>query len=204
MTDLAAEKQTIREVVENWVMWRDARMWDQFRTVWHPEGWMMATWFQGGFQDFIKVSQEGFDRGVRILHELGGTTVDLAGNRAIAQARLKIMQRALVDGVLCDVSCYGRTYNFLEKRGDKWGIVLRENIYEKDRLDPVDPAAVLKLDKDLLASFPEGYRPPAYLQTRVGYKVKTDMPGHEGPELEALYARGKKWLEGKPLEKAKS
>lgn len=204
MTDAAADKQTIREVVENWVLYRDARQWDRFRTVWHPEGWMMATWFQGPFEDFIKVSREGFDRGVRILHELGGTTVEVAGNRAIAQTKMKIMQRAPVDGVLCDVSCYGRSYNFLEKRNGKWGILLRDNIYEKDRLDPVDPAAVLKLDKDLLARFPEGYRHLAYLQTRVGFKVKTDMPGHEGAALEGLYRRGKKWLEGKPLEKASS
>jgi SnoaL-like protein len=202
MADVAAEKQAIREVVENWVLYRDARMWERFRTVWHPEGWMMATWFQGGFEEFIKASQEGFDRGVRILHEISGTTVDIAGNRAMADSKMKIMQRAPVDGVLCDVTCFGRFYNFLEKRDGRWGIVLRETIYEKDRLDPVDPAAVLKLDKDLLARFPEGYRHLAYLQTRVGFKVKTDMPGHEGPVLEALYARGKRWLEGKPLEKA--
>jgi hypothetical protein len=204
MADVAADKQTIREVVENWVLYRDARQWDRFRTVWHPEGWMMATWFQGGFEEFIKVSQEGFDRGVRILHEISGSTVDVAGNRAIADSKMKIMQRAPVDGVLCDVTCFGRFYNFLEKRNGKWGIVLRETIYEKDRLDPVDPAAILKLDKDLLARFPEGYRHLAYLQTRVGYKVKTDMPGHEGAVLENLYQRGKKWLEGKRLEKAKS
>jgi hypothetical protein len=193
------DKQTIRELVENWALWRDARMWDRFRTVWHPEGRMMATWFQGGFEDFIKVSQEGFDRGVRILHELAGSTVEVAGNRAIAQTKMKIMQRATVDGVLCDVSCYGRFFDFLEKRNGKWGIVLRQPIYEKDRLDPLDPSAKLSLDQDLLKRFPEGYRHLAYLQTRVGYKVKPDMPGHEGAELEALYARGKGWLEGKAL-----
>jgi hypothetical protein len=77
--------------------------------------------------------------------------------------------------------------------------VLRETIYEKDRLDPVDPSATLKLDKKLLGSFPEGYRHLAYLQTRIGYKVKTDMPGMEGPELDALYAKGEAWLKGKKL-----
>ena len=204
MTNAAADKQAIREVIENWVLYRDARMWDRFRTVWHPEGWMMATWFQGPFEEFIKVSQAGFDRGVRILHEVSGSTVDVAGNRAIADSKMKIMQRATVDGVLCDVTCFGRFYNLLEKRNGKWGIVLRETIYEKDRLDPVDPAAKLSLDQDLLKRFPEGYRHLAYLQTHVGYKVKPDMPGHEGAALEALYARGKSWLEGKPLQKTKN
>ena len=47
---------------------------------------------------------------------------------------------------LCDVTCWGRAYDFLEKREGRWGIVLRRHIYEKDRIDPVDPAAKLTLD----------------------------------------------------------
>src|SRR5829696_7876073 len=46
----------------------------------------------------------------------------------------------------------------------------------------------------LLQSFPEGYRHLAYLQTRIGYTVKPDMPGIDGPELAALYDRGGHWL----------
>ena len=76
--------------------------------------------------------------------------------------------------------------------------MLRQPIYEKDRMDPVDPAARLELDRALLARFPEGYRHLAYLQTQIGYAVKTDMPGLQGPEVEALYARGARWLAGGP------
>lgn len=194
------DRLLIRELVENWVLWRDARLWDRFRTVWHPEGRMMATWFQGTYEEFIRVSQEGFDRGVRILHFLGGHTCDIAGERAIAQTKMKIEQRAPVDGVLCDVTCTGRFYDFIERRNGRWAMVLRQPIYEKDRLDPLDPSADLRLDRDLLESFPEGYRHLAYLQTRIGYKVKPDMPGHDGAALEALYARGAAWLAGKPLD----
>ena len=79
------------------------------------------------------------------------------------------------------------------------GIVLRRHIYEKDRIDPVDPAAKLSLDPALLARFPEGYRHLAYLQSRVGYTVKNDLPGLEGSALEALYAQGAAWLRGEPL-----
>lgn len=194
-----ADRLAIRELVENWAVYRDARLWDQFRSVWHKEGWMMATWFQGPYEEFIKVSQEGYDKGVRILHFLGGTSIELKGKRAIAQTKMTIAQRALVDGVLCDVVCTGRFYNMCEKRRSRWGIVRRETIYEKDRLDPVDPAATLKLDQALLNRFPEGYRYLAYLQTRIGYKVKSDMPCLDGPALEALYAQGAAWLKGKKL-----
>src|ERR1700674_886456 len=171
------DQRAIRYLVENWAVWRDALLWDRFRTVWHDDGRMMATWFQGTADEFIKVSQEGYDRGVRILHFLGGTTIDLAGARAVSQTKMTISQRGLVEGVMCDVVCTGRFYDFLEKRQGRWGLVLRQPIYEKDRLDPVDPAASLVLDRKLLASFPAGYRHLAYLQARIGYTVKTDMPG---------------------------
>ncbi|MCC7347060.1 MAG: nuclear transport factor 2 family protein [Variibacter sp.] len=196
MTEGMQDRLLIRELVENWAVWRDARLWDRFRTVWHPEGVMHATWFQGPFEDFIRVSREGYDRGVRILHFLGGSSIDVAGDRAIAQTKMTIAQRASVEGVLCDVVCTGRFYDFLERRAGRWGMVTRQPIYEKDRLDPVEPGAAPKLDSVLLARFPEGYRHLAYLQARIGYTVKPDMPGHDGPELAALYDRGARWLEG--------
>ena len=199
MADVAAEQRAIRNLVENWAVWRDARLWDRFRSVWHADGRMMATWFQGGFEDFIKVSDEGWARGVCILHFLGGSSIDVAGQRAIAQTKMTISQRAAVEGVICDVVCSGRLYDFFEKRDGRWGLVLRQPIYEKDRLDPVDPAAKLVLDRDLLARFPEGYRHLAYLQTKIGYQVKTDMPGIEGRELDKLYERGARWLNGEAL-----
>jgi hypothetical protein len=193
------DRQAIRDLIENWVVWRDAGDWERFAGVWHDDGRMMATWFQGPASEFIRVSREGFARGVRILHFLGGTSIDLAGERAIAQTKMTISQRASVDGVMCDVVCTGRFYDFLERRAGRWGLVLRQPIYEKDRLDPIDPAAMLTLDKDLLSQFPEGYRHLAYLQTRIGYQVKRDMPGLAGPEVEALYARGRSWLQGGAL-----
>ncbi len=194
-----SDQLAIRALVENWVIWRDARMWDRFRTLWHSEGQMWATWFQGSAEEFIKVSQDGHEHGARISHMLGGMSCDIKGKRAIAQTKMTITQRAEVEGVLCDVSCSGRFYDFLEKRKGKWGIVLRRLTYERDRLDPLDPAAKLVLDKTILAQFPEGYRHLAYLQVRNGFKVKRDLPGLEGPELDALYAKGEAWLKGKKL-----
>ncbi len=190
------DRQQIRDLVENWAVWRDAGDWERFRTVWHDDATMMATWFQGPATEFIRVSREGFERGVRILHFLGGTSIDVNQDqdRAIAQTKMTISQRAEVHGVSCDVVCTGRFYDFIEKRDGKWAIVLRQPIYEKDRLDPVHPAAHLELDQQLLDRFPVGYRHLAYAQTAIGYDVKRDMPGLTGPEVEDLYARGAAWL----------
>jgi hypothetical protein len=190
------DRLAIREVVENWVVFRDSADWERFATVWHSDGYMTATWFQGPAQDFIEVSRKGFEAGVNILHQLGGWSCELAGARAVSQAKMVILQRAEMDGVMCDVACWGRFYDFFEKRDGRWAIVRRQPIYEKDRLDPVDPAAHLALDAGLLTRFPEGYRHLAYLQTKAGFLVKQGLPGLRGPAVERLYAEGRAWLAG--------
>ena len=193
----AADRRAIRDLIENWVVWRDAGDWDRFRTVWHPDGRMNATWTQATVDQFIEGAKKA--RLGSGLHFLGGTSIDIAGHRAVTQTKMTISQRAEVEGVLCDVVCTGRFYDFLEKRDGRWGMVLRQPIYEKDRLDPVTPGAVPVLDQALLAQFPPGYRHLAYAQTRGGHTVKRDMPGTTGPEVEALYARGAAWLAGERL-----
>ena len=196
MTGVVDDELEIRRVVERWVLWRDAGDWERFATVWHDDGFMMATWFQGTADEFIRVSREGFERGVSILHFLGGSTVELAGDRAVSQTKMTISQRATVHDVSCDIVCTGRFYDFFERRDRRWAIVLRQPIYEKDRLDPVDPSASVDLDAAVLARFPAGYRHLAYAQAQLGYDVKTDMPGLTGPQVDYLYERGARWLAG--------
>jgi hypothetical protein len=190
------DRLQIVEVVQNWALWRDAGDWERFRTVWHDDGWMTATWFQGPAPKFIEVSKAGFEKGVSILHFLGGSAVDLKGNRAVAQTKMTISQRGTCEGEAVDVVCTGRFYDFFEKRAGRWAIVRRQPIYEKDRMDPVDPGVRIKLDPDLLGSIPEGYRHLGYLQSRLGFAVKRDLPQLKGPAVERLYRQGRAWLEG--------
>jgi hypothetical protein len=74
--------------------------------------------------------------------------------------------------------------------------VKRQPIYEKDRLYPVDPTAVVTLGPKLLSHYPEGYRHLAYVQIKHGFKVKPNLPGLRGTAVEKLYAEGRAWLEG--------
>jgi hypothetical protein len=205
MNNELQDELLIRQMVERWAVWRDAGDWDRFATVWHPEGQMMATWFQGPFSEFIRVTQEGWSKGVSILHFLGGSAIEVAGERAICQTKMTISQRGMVEGaggpVLCDVVCTGRFYDFVQKHKGQWKLLHRQPIYEKDRIDPVDSTAVLQLDQQALADFPEGYRHLAYIQTRIGYTVKLDMPMLKGPVVDQLYRSGARWLAGGALER---
>jgi hypothetical protein len=195
------DRFAIRELVENWVVWRDSGQWEKFRTLWHDDGRMVATWTQGTADEFIAMSKAGFAKGMHILHFLGGHSAEIRGARAIAQTKMTILQRARVHDVDVDVALLGRFYDFLEKRDGRWGLVLRQPIYEKDRMDTLEPGAPLKLDRAALEKFPVGYRHLAYLQSSIGYQVKPSMPGLFGPEVEELYASGAKWLAGDELDR---
>jgi hypothetical protein len=203
MSDTLQDELLIRRMIERWAVWRDAGDWERFASVWHPDGVMMATWFQGPFAEFIRVTREGWDKGVSILHFLGGSAIEVAGDRAVAQTKMTISQRGMVEGadgpVLCDVVCTGRFHDIVVRHEGEWKLLHRQPIYEKDRIDPVDPTAQLKLDAAVLASLPEGYRHLAYIQTRIGYRVKLDMPMLKGAGVQALYQRGARWLAGGEL-----
>jgi len=157
---------------------------------------MMATWFQGSAEDFIKVSIEGFKRGIYILHFLGGSEIQIQGSRAIAQTKMTISQRGDVHGVECDIVCTGRFYDLIELTGSGWRVVLRQPIYERDRMTPLMPGKVFDLNPEIIKLYPDGYRHLAYFQHSLGYQVKRDMPGLIGSRLESLLKNGRNWLNG--------
>lgn len=196
------DRAILRELLQNWVVWRDSAHWDEFRKVWHEDGLMVASWKQAPFEEFIAASHAVMERGIDILHMLGGSAIKVEGNRAISQTKVEITQRAPIDDVLCDVNCLARHYDFWEKRRDplgeiRWGLVLRETIFDKATMFPVEPGAQIAIDHALFDQFPAQYAALAYLQEKAGYTVRRDMAhGWRGPSVEALYRRGEAWLGG--------
>ena len=194
--EVAMDRMAIRELLENWVVWRDAGEWERFATVWHDNGRMNATWFQASAGDFIAGCRKAFEAGLVGLHTLGGTSIEVRDSRAVAHTKMQIVQRGEVDGVEVDVTCVGRFVDALEKRDGRWGMVLRQPVYELDRMTPVGSAQLPELDDTLLRAYPEGYRYLAYLQTKMGFAVSEALPGTRGPEISELNARMSEWLNG--------
>ena len=191
-----ADQLEIRQLIENWALWRDAGEWDRLATVWHPEGRMVTTWGEATGAEFVVRSRGAWEAGVQVLHLLAGTSIDVAGSRAVAQTKMQIMQRGAVHGVPVDVVCTGRFCDAIETYDGRWVIRLRQPVYEMDHISPVDPAQTVSLDPELLASFPVGYRHLGYLQSQVGLTVTKGLPGTRGPAADELRARMARWLAG--------
>jgi hypothetical protein len=188
------DKLAIGEVIQSWALWRDTGNWAGLRSAFHPDGTMTATWFSGSVEDFIAGCQRSWAAGSRSAHFIGGSVIQLKGAKALAETRIILLLRDVLDEIEVDVTCYGRFYDRLVKTGDQWRILTRGVIYEKDRIDPVRPGAVLTLDDAELRRFPEGYRHVAYVQTKRGLRVAPDRPTPRSAELERLYRDAAAWL----------
>jgi hypothetical protein len=183
--------------------------WENFESLFHPDAYVYTTWTgRTAIADFIKASKAGMDNGAFIMHRIHGTSVELQGNRAVAKMKATITQRFNLDQCLVDAEADCRFCMFFEKRGDKWGAAFVRHWYEKDKLIPVDPRRVPRLDDLKLETYPNGYRYLAYCQeATMGVKVKMDMPGHRnegdsvtGKEHDKLYFQMKQWLDGEAVD----
>ncbi|MGA8075986.1 MAG: nuclear transport factor 2 family protein, partial [Xanthobacteraceae bacterium] len=132
-------------------------------------------------------------------HHLFAPTVRLNGDRAVAETPVIIRVRQKFKEVPVDLTSCSRFLDRLERRVEGWRIAERAAIYERDRLDPVEPSA--EFDKLFLAGgaarFPEQYRYMAFrLAHSEGRALAAIVYRDGGPETAELYARFSAWLDG--------
>lgn len=188
------DKQDIGEVVHAWALARDTGNWAGLRAAFHRDGQMTATWFSGTVDEFVARSKAAWERGARVGHFMSGSVVRLNGRKALARSKFVLHTRYAVDGVDVDVTCYGWFLDRFVKDADRWYILRRNGVYEKDRLEPVRPGDVLRLDEALLAGLPEGYRYLGYTQAKAGMTVDRGLPTPRSPALETLVRDAEDWL----------
>ncbi|KAJ5814628.1 hypothetical protein N7474_006405 [Penicillium riverlandense] len=209
--NLLLERMKLRELAEGWPCYRDACEWENFASIFHEGAYLYTTWSgKVLFTDFFEVSKAGMDKGAFIMHRCHGTTTDITpdGHRAVTKMKATITQRFVIDGVEVDVECDCRFCFFFEKVDGRWGARFVRHWYEKDKIIPVNPSKIPKIDDTKLASYPEGYKFLAYCQEKtMDVSVIKDMPGHNrhkgtpsGDKHDLLYKQAKVWLEGGNLE----
>ena len=188
-------RAVIREAVENWALWRDSGRWRELRALYTAAAVVHTTWFVGTAAEFVQRCMEAAGRGSRSQHFIGAVCVELNGARAIAESRAMLLVRAPLHGVEVDVTCWLRFYDWFVHEARSWRIHMRSGVYEKDRLDPVDPSQDIVLDAAELARYPAGYRHLAYLQAAGGARITPDLPTPGSEALARLYAEGERWLQ---------
>ncbi|TKA49642.1 Pea pathogenicity protein 2 [Friedmanniomyces endolithicus] len=189
-TDLAIERFKLRELAEGWPMYRDSCEWENLASIFAPNAYIYTSWTgKTPYQNFIAASKAGMDDGKFIMHRCLGVSTDISleGDRAVTKMKAQITQRFVLDGCEVDVDVDCRFCYFWEKgtesvtdvaRGE-WRARLVRHWYEKDKLIPVNPNKVPKLNEVELEEHPYGYRYLSYCwQTAYGIRLSDDLPGH--------------------------
>jgi hypothetical protein len=193
-TSTAETRDAIRRVIDEWALCRDTGRWEKLRSLYAPGATMQTTWFDGSADEFVERSAKGFGRSARAQHLVGTSVIDVRGTRAIAESRITLLLRTGLGPAQVDVTCYGRFFDFFEGRGSNWLICKRIPVYDKDRIDAVNPDEHLEIDREALSRFAEGYRHVAYVQTLAGADLTKGLIEPGSVEEQELYRQGAAWL----------
>jgi|SRR5271155_2296924 len=195
-----ADKFAIAELIQAWGVYRDQGKWQELRSTFTPDGHISISWFRGSFEEFVERCKANFaaaDTWSR--HHLMTPTVKLNGDRAVAETSVIIRVRQTLKDVPVDLTSCSRFLDRLECGRGRWLIAERAAIYERDRLDPVEPSAAYEalFIAGGAARFPEQYRYMAFrLAHAHGRRLAPLVYRDGGPETADLYARFSEWLAG--------
>ena len=193
-----SDKTACAELIQAWGFARDQGRWDDLAAIFHPGGEIAVSWFRGPYPEFVAHCRKNFGSGIQAKHLLWPARVQVNGARATAETNVAIMVRQTIDGVAVDLTSYGRFLDRLERRNGAWRMVERATLYEKDRLDPVEPSP--KFDALMAganaAKYPAQYRYMGFRVNASGRALAEPVHYDGRPETETLKARYAEWLRG--------
>ena len=142
--------------------YRDEGRWDELRDLFHPSATVSVSWYRGSIAGFIDASRamEGAPR-ILTKHWFGVPRVQVKDGRALSEVDVMIMVRSKAGPIEIDVTSYARFFDrFVQCEDGRWRIAERTAIYEKDRIDPVQPSLLFNLVYRLarFRRFPVEYR----------------------------------------------
>jgi hypothetical protein len=199
---LYMDLEQIRTLVKNYT-YRDLDRWDEVESLMAPDAIASNSWFEGTAREYIAIGRSNAEHPqaaeLLALHDIGYPRIEVSGNRAYADADTMVYFRFPARAKeLVDVTAWCRFCFFVEKRSDRWLLVYWTTLYEKSRMDVVDPRSSLAdlVDLEKLDSFPPAFRHLAYVVSLGGVKIKPSAICLGSQEHTNLDEMSRRWLAG--------
>ncbi len=186
------DRTQIADLINGW-MYRDLGEWDRLLELFHPDGVIEVTWFEGLFTEFVAASRRmAASPDVRNKHVIAPPSVTFDGDRAIAETNAIIVGENVSLGL--GYAVHNRFYDMIEKRAGAWKIVKRQSIYDMGTF--TFPRGIVAIDPDTVARYPQEYAPLGYILEKTGFPVRRVF-ATKGSDLERnMKAAGNAWLAG--------
>jgi SnoaL-like domain len=200
LPNLIEDEHQIASLVIRWGHARDSDDWETLAGCFHEDATIHISWISGPAKDFIARSRAmaaARKPGEHTKHVISGPWIRINRDRAFSRCHVNLYIRSTVDGHEFDLQSWFRFFDLLERRDDVWRIVKRTAVYEKDRLEPVDPRGVPKdFFADMnLSAFPAAAKFLCYRQLRSGRSPSTNIISAYSDEERALREESGRWLE---------
>ncbi|MDB5970000.1 MAG: PEP2-like protein [Hydrocarboniphaga sp.] len=190
-------KAEIAELINSWGFYRDQEAWDDLLAAFTDDGSISLSWFDGPNKGFVAASKKLAEhKDNTVKHYIGVPMIKLNGDRAIAEENVTIMVRAKTPVGEIDTTSYARFYDYVVKQNGKWKILKRTAIYEKDRADAVDHAALPDGFYKDLGQYPAQFKFLAAALAKGGKSISPTAVLDKSPAMLTLYVDGQKWLAG--------
>ena len=189
MSNTLQDRQDIADLMTGWIH-RDLAEWDQLLELFHDDGTIEVTWFEGLFSEFVKGSQKMGNSGFSTKHVIGSPVITFNGDRAIVETNAIIIGENASLGLGCNG--HNRFYDLVEKRDGVWRIVKRQSIYDMGNF--TFPVGVVDIDQATVEKYPREYAALAYLLEKSGFPVKRVFATKFSQQEQEMKAKGKQWL----------
>lgn len=185
------DRQQITDLINGW-MHRDLGEWEQLRQLFHPDGTIEITWFEGLASDFVDGSMRMGASDVRTKHLIGtpAVTFNADATKAIVETNAMIIG----ENVKLNLGCIGhnRFYDMAEKRNGVWKLFHRQSIY--DMASFTFPLGVVEVEQSTAAKYPREYAALAYLLEKSGFPVQRVFATRGSALEQQMKADGQRWL----------
>lgn len=185
------DRQQLNDLVNGWIH-RDLGEWAQLRDLFHPDGTIEITWFEGLASDFVDGSMrmEASDLRTKHLITLPRITFNADGNKATLETNAVIIAENVKLNIGCE--CHNRFFDLAEKRDGVWKLFHRQSIYDMGTF--TFPQGWVEIAQSDVVRYPREYAPLAYLLEKSGFPLGRVF-ATRGSELEAkMKAEGQRWL----------
>ena len=194
------DEAQVAALLVRWGYARDSDDWETLSRCFHEGATIKISWISAAATDFVERSKAmaaARKPGSHLKHIISPPWIRINNNKAFTRTHATLYIRENVEGHEVDITSWIRFFDFMERRENGWGIVKRMGVYEKDRMDPVDPRGFPPgfFDGMDLSRFPASAKFLCYWLQRIGRPSSAEniVSVHSDGER-ALLRQGEDWL----------